>query len=596
MTGYTPPIDDMKFLIHHVIGLDQLTSLPCYNETSADLVDAILDEAGKFAAGILAPINRTGDQQGATLQEDGSVKTADGWQQAYERFREGGWQGISASPDHGGMGLPMIVGAAVSEMWQSANMAFALCPMLTAGAIELLTHHGDSGQQALYLSRMISGEWTGTMNLTEPQAGSDLSQVKTRAEPAPDGTWRITGQKIFITYGDHDLTENIVHLVLARTPNAPEGVKGISLFVVPKFLVDDAGNIGERNDVTCMSLEHKLGIHASPTCVLSFGEKNGATGYRVGEEGHGLACMFTMMNNARLAVGQQGVAISERAFQQALSYASDRQQGRDPRTGAPCAIIRHPDVARMLLQMRATTEASRALSFYAAAQLDLAHGASNENTRKTAQANADLLIPMIKAWGTDLGVENASLGVQVHGGMGFIEETGAAQHLRDARIAPIYEGTNGIQALDLIGRKVLRDKGSAAFGLISRMQETVETATSEKDADDPFIPVMRDALHKLVQTTTHVVEKCSTNPTLAQAVATPYLKLFSLCVGGWLMLRSRHAADKVKDEIGADFSITKQSTIRFYFDQVLPEIQWRMAQIENTSGAAEAEGNNLFSV
>ena len=590
MSDFTPPVSDFRFLIHHVIGLDTVADLPAFSETSPDLVDAILEEAGKFASSVLAPINRTGDQEGARLLEDGTVRTASGWKEAYTQFCKGGWQGISAPEAEGGMGLPILLGAAVAEMWQASNMAFALCPMLTAGAIEALGAHGSEDQRVLYLSRMISGEWTGTMNLTEPQAGSDLSKVRSMAVPTGDGTYKITGQKIFITYGDHDMTENIVHLVLARTPDAPAGVKGISLFIVPKFIVSDSGEIGARNDVTCVSLEHKLGIHASPTAVLSFGDQGGATGYLIGEEGKGLAYMFTMMNNARLAVGQQGVAISERAYQQALEYARNRKQGRDPQTGDDAPIIIHGDVQRMLMRMRSSTEAARALSLYAAAQLDLAHHLEDDKARANAQARADLLIPLVKAWSTDLGVDNASLGVQVHGGMGFIEETGAAQHLRDARIAPIYEGTNGIQALDFIGRKVTRDKAGALGALIADMRATIADVTNG-DAKQAA-GTLSNALDELGKSTAIVIERCSADDRMMQVLATPYARQAALCISGWLMLRAMSVASQ--NGVSDSFQAAKLKSCQFFFDQLLPEATFMATQIKNCTSIELHETQPLF--
>lgn len=594
MSDFTPPVRDIRFLIHEVIGLDTVADLPAFSETSPDLVDAILEEAAKLASNVLAPLNRVGDQEGASLLDDGTVRTPTGWKEAYAQFCEGGWQGISAPEAEGGMGLPLLLGAAVAEMWHSANMAFALCPMLTAGAIEALTAHGSDEQRALYLSRMISGEWTGTMNLTEPQAGSDLSKVRSLAVPNDDGTFAITGQKIFITYGDHEMTENIVHLVLARTPDAPEGVKGISLFIVPKYLVSEDGTIGRRNDVSCVSLEHKLGIHASPTAVLSFGDHGGATGYLVGEEGKGLAYMFTMMNNARLAVGQQGVAISERAYQQAFDYALNRKQGRSANSKGDAPIIMHGDVQRMLMRMRSSTEAARALSLYAATQIDLAHHLADPHERAAAQARADLLIPLVKGWSTDLGVENASLGVQVHGGMGFIEETGAAQHLRDARIAPIYEGTNGIQALDFIGRKVLRDQASALGSLVADMTQTITDAMD----NSRIAPVqsaarqLEDALAALDESTRTVLDRCGENGEMAQVLATPYLRQAALCVSGWLMLRSMIAAST--SDTPDDFQKAKLRSTGFFFAQLLPEAAFMVTQIRNSDTAELHETRPLF--
>ncbi|WP_033067588.1 acyl-CoA dehydrogenase [Thalassospira australica] len=586
MSDFSPPISDIRFLIHDVIGLDTVTHLPPFGETSPDLVDAILEEAGKFASSVLAPLNRAGDQEGARLLEDGTVRTPNGWKEAYAQFCEGGWQGISAPENEGGMGLPILLGAAVAEMWQASNMAFALCPMLTAGAIEALSAHGTPAQRELYLSRLVSGEWTGTMNLTEPQAGSDLSKVRSTAIRQDDGTYAISGQKIFITYGDHEMTDNIVHLVLARTPDAPAGVKGISLFIVPKYLVSDSGDIGARNDVTCVSLEHKLGIHASPTAVLQFGDKDGATGHLVGEEGKGLAYMFTMMNNARLAVGQQGVAISERAYQQALEYAATRKQGRDSKTGEEAPIAVHGDVQRMLMRMRSSTDAARALSLYGASQLDLAHHLSDEDSRATAQARADLLIPLIKGWATDLGVDNASLGIQVHGGMGFIEETGAAQHLRDARIAPIYEGTNGIQALDFIGRKVLRDQAGTLNLLIDEITASIEDARNSVAATNlkHVSGQLGNAIAGLKQSTATVLDRCAADGDMAQALATPYLRQAALCISGWLMLQSLQAVT-TNTELPDDFRTAKSKSCDFFFAQLLPEAAFMATQIENCKNA-----------
>src|SRR5271170_5805660 len=455
---YAAPLDEMRFVIDTVAPL---------SSGVADVADAVLAEAAKFAAAELDPLNHPADRLGSVL-ENGVVRTPAGFREAYRRYVEAGWMGLQSDPEHGGQGLPLALAAPVVEMWNSACMSWALCPLLTFGAIELLQAHGSQEQKRLYLEKMVSGEWTGTMNLTEPQAGSDLGALRTRAVPRHDERWgehyRISGQKIFITYGDHDLSDNIVHMVLARTPDAPPGSRGISLFLVPKFLPDAGGRPGERNDLRALRLEEKLGIHASPTCVMSYGEGEGAVGWRIGEENRGLECMFTMMNSERLLVGVQGVAIAERAYQQARDYARTRVQGHPigmPRTKGALPIIYHPDVRRMLLAMRAGIEAMRALTYLAAAAIDAGRAAGDEEKRFRAGRRADLLIPVVKAWCTDLGVEIASLGVQVHGGMGYIEETGAAQHLRDARIAPIYEGTNGIQANDLVARKLPLSDGGA---------------------------------------------------------------------------------------------------------------------------------------
>src|SRR5215470_15464941 len=469
---YAAPLADMRFTLDAIAGL---------SGEPAELAGAILDEAAKFAAAELAPLNPVGDQVGSVL-ENGVVRTPPGFREAYHRYVKAGWNGLASDPEFGGQGLPISVAVPVIEMWNSACMGWALCPLLNHGALEMLNAHGSPEQKQRYLDKLVSGEWTGTMNLTEPQAGSDLGALRSRAVPADDPRWgehyRITGQKIFITYGDHDLAPNIIHMVLARTPEAPPGSRGISLFLVPKFLPDDEGGPGSRNDVRTLSLEHKLGIHASPTCVLAYGEDEGAVGWRIGEENRGLEYMFTMMNAARLNVGLQGVAIAERAYQQARDFARTRVQGRPlgaATNDESLPIIHHPDVRRMLMWMRSATEAMRALAYYAASVIDQARHNPEPAVRHAAQRRADLLIPVVKAWCTDLGIAVASTGIQVHGGMGYVEETGAAQHLRDARIAPIYEGTNGIQANDLVGRKLGRDGGEAAAALAAEMQATVAT-------------------------------------------------------------------------------------------------------------------------
>jgi alkylation response protein AidB-like acyl-CoA dehydrogenase len=457
---YHAPLADMQFVLRELATQDPGTPLPGFEDFTPDLVSAVLGEAAKFAQGVLSPLNTVGDRVGARWHE-GSVQTAPGWPAAYTQFVDNGWNTLSCSPAHGGQGLPRVVSSLVEEMWNGANVAFALCPMLTRGAIEALELRGSEAQKAKYLPKMVSGEWTGSMNLTEPQAGSDLAAVRARAVPEADGSHRVHGQKIFITYGEHDLTDNIVHLVLARTPNAPEGVKGISLFVVPKFLVNTDGSLGARNDVHCVSIEHKLGIHGSPTAVLAFGDNEGAIGWLVGKENRGLETMFIMMNAARYSVGLEGVGLCERATQRAVAYARSRVQGTE--LGSPSrdkvAIIRHPDVRRMLLQMKSRTEALRAVACVVGAAMDQAAARPDAAERERQQAFVDLMIPVVKGWSTESAVLVTSLGVQVHGGMGFIEETGAAQHLRDARITPIYEGTTGIQAADLVGRKVARDQG-----------------------------------------------------------------------------------------------------------------------------------------
>ncbi len=468
MIPYSPPLADMRFALDELAGLPAIAQLPGCEQASADLVDAVLEEAGKLARDVLAPLNDVGDRERARL-ENGVVRTPTGFKEAYQKYAEGGWNALPFEPEHGGQGLPVALSTAVLEMWNSANMGFALCPLLNIGAVELLQAHGSDEQKRIYLAKMVSGEWTGTMNLTEPQAGSDVGALRTRAVKEGDH-YRISGQKIFITYGDHDFTSNIVHMVLARTPDAPPGTKGISLFLAPKFLVKPDGSPGERNDIRTVSLEHKLGIHASPTCVLAFGDNAGAIGTLVGEENRGIECMFTMMNSARLNVGLQGVAIAQRAYQQARDFARQRVQGRPIGAKTALPIIHHPDVRRMLLAMKAQIEAMRGLAYVTAGTIDRARHEPDAAAREAAQRRVDLLIPVVKAWSTDLGVEIASTGVQVHGGMGYIEETGAVQHLRDSRINPIYEGTNGIQANDLIGRKLMREQraGSSRIGIPTR--------------------------------------------------------------------------------------------------------------------------------
>ncbi|MDX2349405.1 MAG: acyl-CoA dehydrogenase family protein, partial [Porticoccus sp.] len=463
MTVYNAPVDDMKFLLNNVLDMESIAQLPGYEEATPDMVDAIIEEAARFFGEVLAPTNQPADSQGSRL-EGGKVITAPALDGIYQQIVEAGWPGLTGDVNYGGQGLPALLAVAVDEMSQSANMAFSLCPMLTKGVVTALSLYGSDEQKQTYLNNLVSGTWAGTMNLTEPQAGSDLAAVRTKAVPTGDH-YLLSGQKIFITWGDHDYTDNIIHLVLARTPDAPEGVKGISLFVVPKFMINDDGSAGERNDVHCVGVEHKLGIHASPTCSLSFGDNGGAVGYLVGEENQGLVYMFAMMNEARLAVGLQGVSISERAYQQAVAFAKDRVQGSVP-GNKKAAIIHHPDVRRMLMLMRSLTEAGRALAYLSFAHEDYVHKLEDEEQVAFHQRRVDLLTPLVKGWCTEIGMEVTSLGVQVHGGMGFVEETGAAQHMRDARILPIYEGTNGIQALDLVGRKLARDKGQSAMELL----------------------------------------------------------------------------------------------------------------------------------
>ncbi|HTW72775.1 MAG TPA: acyl-CoA dehydrogenase [Acetobacteraceae bacterium] len=577
MISYAPPVSEMRFVLEDIAGLASLASLPGYESATPDTVGAVLDQAAELARDVIAPLNTSGDREGARL-DNGVVRTPAGFRDAYRAFIVGGWGSLPFPEEIGGQGLPLAVSAAVSEMWNAANLSFALCPLLTSGAADALEHHGSKEQKALYLPRLVSGEWTGTMNLTEPQAGSDVGALKTRAVKQGDH-YRITGQKIFITYGEHDLAENIIHLVLARTPGSPPGTRGISLFLVPKFLPDASGAPGQRNDVRCVGLEHKLGIHASPTAVLSFGDSEGAIGFLVGEEHRGMACMFTMMNNARLNVGVQGIAISERAYQQARDYARSRMQGVPIGHDGPAPIVWHPDVRRMLLLMRSRTEAARALGYFAAASLDIARRSPDPAARAQALARAELLVPMVKAWSTDLGVENASLAVQVHGGMGFIEETGAAQHYRDARILPIYEGTNGIQALDLLGRKLMRDNGAAAHALIAEMR-ALDMPGEDLAA---FRPALSHGIDAVEAATAHLLGTFPRDPAQALAGATPYLTLFSTVAGGWLMAKAAMAASVRlrRGEGDVSFLKAKLQSALFYIAHVLPQAAGLLSAVVN---------------
>ena len=573
MSEYIAPLKDMQFILQEIAPLKELAAVPEFQEVNLDLATAILEEAAKFANGVLSPLNAVGDREGCRWS-DSAVHTATGWRDAYRRFTEGGWNGLSCSCEFGGQALPRVVSALVEEMWNGSNVAFALCPMLTHGAIEALHLRGSDAQKRMYLPKLVSGEWTGTMNLTEPQAGSDLSAVRTRALPQPDGSYRLHGQKIFITYGEHDLTQNIVHLVLARTPGAPEGVKGISLFVVPKFLVDDHGNPGARNDVRCVSIEHKLGIHGSPTAVLAFGDNDGAVGWLVGEENRGLEIMFIMMNAARFSVGLEGIGLSERSTQRAVAYARQRLQGSELGAASrqKVAIVRHPDVRRMLMLMKSRTQSMRALAADVALSMDLAHHHPSPAVRTEHQAFVDLMIPVVKGWSTESAVELASLGVQVHGGMGYIEETGAAQHFRDARITPIYEGTTGIQAADLMGRKIARDGGTAARTLLARMQGVAQALAQDGDEQlSAIATALSDAVTWLASAVDFVVSTYEADVRRASVGAVPLLELFGVVAGGWQMARAALAARRLlatgKGDTG--FLTAKLLTARFYADQVL---------------------------
>jgi 3-(methylthio)propanoyl-CoA dehydrogenase len=570
MSEYVAPLKDIRFVMQELAGLDQVVALPGCEEASPDVIDAILDEAAKFAGAVLSPLNRVGDREGAKWK-DTVVTTSPGFKEAYRQFVDNGWNGLGCDPEFGGQGLPKLLSTAVSEMWKAANHAFSLCPMLTQGAIEALMIAGTDAQKAAYLPNLVSGEWTGTMNLTEPSAGSDLAAVRSRAEPVGDGTFRIFGQKIFITYGEHDMTDNIVHLVLARTPNAPEGVKGISLFVVPKFMLNADGTLGERNDVFCVSIEHKLGIHGSPTAVLAFGDNGGAIGTLVGEENRGLEYMFIMMNAARFNVGLEGLGDAERAYQRAVMYAKDRVQGSEVgvRGGPKVPIIKHPDVRRMLMSMRARIEAMRALAYVTAAAQDHAHNNPDEAARKQGQAFADLMIPVVKGWSTESAIDIASLGVQVHGGMGFIEETGAAQHLRDARITTIYEGTTAIQANDLIGRKIAREKGVTIKGVIAEMR----AAATLLDGDLAGIGMRQSAaVDALERAVFWIVDNFSSDPKAAHVGAVPFLHLLGIVAGGWQMGRAAVIARaKAALDDSDPFWAAKLVTTRFYADHFLTQ-------------------------
>ncbi len=565
MSVYAAPLKDIRFVLNELAGLAEVAKLPGYGEATPDTVDAILQEAAKFASGVLDPLNHTGDEEGSRWQ-DGAVRTPKGFKEAYRQYVDGGWAALPFGPEHGGQGLPKLVATAVEEMLTSANMSFSLCPLLTQGAIHALELAGSERLQKTYLEKMVAGQWTGTMNLTEPQAGSDLALVRSKAVREGDH-YRISGQKIFITYGEHDLAENIVHLVLARTPEAPEGVKGISLFIVPKFMPRPDGSLGERNGARCASIEHKLGIHASPTAVMVF---DNAVGYLVGEENKGLSYMFIMMNAARFSVGLEGVAIAERAFQRALAYAKERLQGRDLAGGGTVPIIRHPDVRRMLMLMKSQTEAARALAYVVAAALDVAARHPDAKLRQQNQAFVDLMIPVVKGWSTETGIEVASLGVQVHGGMGFIEETGAAQHLRDARITTIYEGTTGIQANDLVGRKIAREGGATAKAWLAHLKGFDAELGKSANAD---IAAMRASLATgaaaVGEAVDFIVANAGKDVMATFAGAVPFLKLMGIVAGGWQMARAALAAERNLGSGDKAFCEAKIATARFYADQVL---------------------------
>ncbi len=588
MSAYVAPLRDMQFVLHELAGFDEVAALPGNEELSAELVQQILEGNAAFASEVLAPLNQSGDQEGSVWR-DGEVRTPKGFKEAYRQFVAGGWNALQFPAEFGGQGLPKLVAAPVMEMWKSANLSFSLCPLLTGGAIEALLLRGTAAQQRLFLPKMIEGAWTGTMNLTEPQAGSDLALVKSRAMPEGDH-YRIYGQKIFITYGEHDMAQNIVHLVLARTPEAPEGVKGISLFIVPKYLVNPDGSLGPRNDVRCVSIEHKLGIHASPTAVMAYGDQEGAIGHLVGEEHRGLEYMFIMMNAARFAVGMEGLAISERAYQQALGYAKERIQSRElGGSGSKSVpIIRHPDVRRMLMGMKAQTEAMRALAYVVAGAIDKAHHHPAKDERARQQAFVDLMIPIVKGWSTETSIEVASTGIQVHGGMGFIEETGAAQHLRDARITTIYEGTTGIQANDLVGRKIAREAGATAKAVLNAIRmldaELGRAAGEELSAIRTRLALAAAAAEESVD---WIVATHATDVKAVYAGAVPFLRLMGILCGGWQLARGALAAHAKRATGAGDaaFLAAKISTARFFADHYLSQAPGlREAIVQGASG------------
>jgi alkylation response protein AidB-like acyl-CoA dehydrogenase len=585
---YRAPLREMRFVLEELLGGARALAAPQLADYSDELAQSVLEEAGRFAQDVLEPLNQPGDQHGARWTPEGVI-AAPGFREAYQKFVAGGWPALGAAPEFGGTSVPRVLVTAVGEFWGSANLAFKLGPMLTQAGVHALELCGSQAQKERYLGRMVSGEWTGTMVLTEPQAGSDLGQVRTRAAPEGDH-YRLFGQKIFITWGDHDLTPNTIHLLLARIDGAPAGVRGISLFIVPKFLLNADGSLGERNEVRCLSIEHKLGIHASPTCVLAFGEEKGAVAHLIGEPGRGLEYMFIMMNSARLSVGSEGYAVGERAFQRAAEWARTRVQGRPPVASAagPLPIIHHPDVKRMLLMMKAQTEASRALALYAALQFDLAEYGTEPEARAAAGARGELLTPIVKGWCTEVGNEVAALGVQVHGGMGFIEETGAAQYVRDVRITTIYEGTTGIQSNDLIGRKLGRDGGAAMVALLRDMEQDLRVPGAADAAARQVRQATLEAVGELAKATHALLTSLSTRAEAGMAVSVPYLKLCGYVIAGWLMARSADLAAAKLEGPEREFYAAKLRTAAFYAAQVLPTAV-ALARVVESGGASVVE-------
>lgn len=583
MSEYRPPLEEHNFVLNHVAGLEEISKLNGYQHADPATVSMILEEAGRFFAEVMAPLNRTGDEEGSTLDDAGHVHTPIGFADAYAKFIESGWPAAHLPSDFGGGGLPYTVGVVIQEMFKTANMAFSLCGMLTQGAAEAIHTHGSDELKQNYLEKLITGEWTGTMNLTEPEAGSDVGALRTKAVKQDDGTYRIFGTKIFITWGDQDFSENILHMVLARTEDAPPGTRGISMFLVPKFLLDGSGAPGARNDYKIVSIEHKLGIHASPTCVISFGDDgDGAVGYLIGDEMAGMHNMFTMMNGARIGVGMEGLALSERAYQHAVAYARERMQGRP--VGVPdteiVPIVVHPDVRRMLLTMKANIEAMRCLLYLAARSADLMFHAEDEDERAHESQRLALLTPIVKAWMTDIGVEMTSLGIQVHGGMGYVEETGAAQYFRDARIAPIYEGTNGIQAIDLVLRKLSLDDGGVVRDLLSEMAGVLTEMSQHEDLE-MFVAELKTALQGLADTSSWLGDRLAEGQIDdVLAAATPYLTQFGTVLGGWLMAVSALAAKGAPADFSEDFLRQKIVTARFYGEHLLPRANGFIATVK----------------
>jgi alkylation response protein AidB-like acyl-CoA dehydrogenase len=576
VADYRPPLRDIEFVLDNLVDMDELCQFDAFAHTDPDTIKGVLEEYGRFVAEVMGPLNQAGDRQGARHDPaTNQVRTPDGFPEAYQRYVEAGWGAVPFPPDHGGGGFPWVMGIAMQELITSANMSLSMAPLLTQGAIEMLVHHGSEEQREVYVRRMVTGEWSGTMNLTEPNAGSDVGALRTKAVRHDDGSYRITGTKIFITFGEHDMADNIIHLVLARTPGAPPGTKGISCFIVPKYLVGDDGSLGERNDVRCVSIEHKMGIKASPTCVMSFGEEGGALGYLIGEENQGMRYMFTMMNNARLSVGLQGLAIAERAYQDSVDYARERRQGRA--VGAPAGeqspIIEHPDVRRMLMTQRSLIEAMRAIVYVNAESIDIANHHPDPDIREVKQDFVEMLTPITKAWCTDMGVEVASLAIQVYGGMGFIEESGVPQHLRDARITPIYEGTNGIQAMDLVGRKLPLGGGEVVTELLA-MIAMLDPVLLRGGAELSTIRSnLAEALTALADSTNWVMRHGVENPLDALAGATPYLRMFSLVTAGWLMAKQALAAQAHLAAGTGDRAAmaAKLATARFFCEHILPQ-------------------------